>query len=442
MHCHIQLLGARRQFGAVSNSGVAYPGRRNKKHSEPRPDRVPVIGIKNIQDRLELNDLLYLSGLSASDMEKARISADWTVIVGSNGNRNRIGNAQLIRSNANFLFASFLIGAKPKSDSRLRPDYFFRWLTSEQVQSYLSASGEGTTGLSNLSHSFFKSMSIPVPPPEEQAAIARILDVVDTAIECTREAAERAQSLLASVVADLLGCGIGGNGRLRCPRENPGAFAVTPLGLLPRDWRLSTVGDEFDVQSGFTLNSERRPRFQKRRYLRVANVQRDLLDLSDIQELEAKNDEFVLRILVPDDLVVVEGHADSMEIGRCARVTEDAAGMTFQNHLFRLRTTGEMTAGFACMWLNSSYAKRFWNARCATSSGLHTINQRTLKQLALPVPSLPEQRNITSIVEQCRCFRDTLFQKRAKLQAVKHSLMHDLLTGKVRVGNLTEAPVS
>ena len=64
---------------------------------------MPVIGIKNIQDRLELNDLLYLSGLSSSDVEKARVSANWTVIVGSNGNRNRIGNAQLIRNDAGFL---------------------------------------------------------------------------------------------------------------------------------------------------------------------------------------------------------------------------------------------------------------------------------------------------------------------------------------------------
>ena len=269
---------------------------KEQEHSEPGPDRMPVIGIKNIQDRLELNDLLYLSGLSSSDVEKAQVSADWTVIVGSNGNRNRIGNAQLIRNDAGFLFASFLIGAKPKSDSGLRPDYFFRWLSSEQVQSYLSASAEGTTGLSNLSHSFFKSMSIPVPPPEEQAAIALILDAVDTALERTREASERAKNLLASVVADLLGRGVSGNGRLRCPQEYPGAFAVTGLGKLPRDWRLSTVGDEFDVQSGFTLNSERRPRFQKRRYLRVANVRRDLLDLSDVQELEAKEDEFARQL--------------------------------------------------------------------------------------------------------------------------------------------------
>ena len=276
----------------------------------------------------------------------------------------------------------------------------------------------------------------------EQAAIARILDAVDTALERTRATAERAGGVFTSLVTELLGRGIGYDGKLRDPIEDASDFTVTPLGRLPRDWRISTVGDEFEVQSGLTINSDRRPRLQKRRYLRVANVQRDLLDLSDVHELEAKEKEFSPRILAPDDLVVVEGHADSMEIGRCARVTEDATGMTFQNHLFRLRTNGEITAGFACMWLNSIYARRFWNARCATSSGLNTINQRALKQLLLPVPSEREQRAVISIGEQCRRYRDSVTLKRLRLERLKSSLMHDLLTGKVRVDDVAEARAS
>ena len=320
------------------------------------------------------------------------------------------------------------------------PRFLYHLVCSHSVRGRAVARMEGSTGRQRVPDQVFVDrLLVPMPPAAEQAAITRVLDAVDTMLKRTREAGRRAQELFASVVADLLGRGVGRNGRLRCARKEPGAFAPTPLGRLPRNWRLSTVGDEFDVQSGFALNSGRRPRSQKRRYLRVANVQRDFLDLSDVQELEAKEKEFACRTLAPDDLVVVEGHADSMEIGRCARVTEDAAGMTFQNHLFRLRTTGEMTAGFACMWLNASYAKRFWNARCATSSGLHTINQRTLKQLAVPVPSAAEQRDLVSIAEQCRRLRDTLLQKHAEAQALKYSLMQDLLTGKVRVRDVEEA---
>src|SRR5205814_6241749 len=107
-------------------------------------------------------------------------------------------------------------------------------------------------------------------------------------------------------------------------------------------WTLSTVTNEFEIQNGFTLNENRRARFRKRLYLRVANVQRDALDLTDVQELEAGDGEFAPRMLRVDDLLVVEGHADPMQIGRCANVTAEADGMTFQNILLRLRFSGEV----------------------------------------------------------------------------------------------------
>jgi type I restriction enzyme S subunit len=136
---------------------------KEQEHAEPGPGRVPVIGIGNVQKTLELENLLYLSGLKTAVVEKKRVTAGWTVLVGSNGNRSRIGNAAIVREDADFLFASFLLGAKPKANSRLSPEYFYRWLSSEQTQGYLSASSEGTTGLNNMSQSFFRAMAIPLP---------------------------------------------------------------------------------------------------------------------------------------------------------------------------------------------------------------------------------------------------------------------------------------
>lgn len=116
--------------------------------------------------------------------------------------------------------------------------------------------------------------------------------------------------------------------------------------------------------------------------------------------------------------------------------------MTFQNHLFRLRTKGLVAPAFACLWLNSAYAQRFWNARCATSSGLNTINQRTLKRLIVPVPSESEQRSIASIVADQRQHLDALATKQLNIEVLKRSLMHDLLTGRVRVMNGIKTVVS
>jgi len=323
------------------------------------------------------------------------------------------------------------------------PRFVYHLACSHAVRGRAAARMEGSTGRQRVPEEVFtKRLVVPLPGVDEQAAIARILDAVDTALERTRAAVERARELRKSLLAELLSRGIGADGQVRRAHASVGDFMQTPLGKLPAVWRLSAVAPEFDLQNGFTLNADRRARFRRRRYLRVANVQREALDLSDVQELEAGDAEFAPRVLQVDDLLVVEGHADRMRIGRCARVTAEASGMTFQNHLFRLRTNGAMVPAFACLWLNSAYAQRYWNARCATSSGLNTINQRMLKRLVIPVPSKAEQHTIAELAQRQRQHVAALVAKQVRIEALKKSLMHDLLTGRVRVGDASKVTAS
>jgi type I restriction enzyme S subunit len=72
---------------------------------------VPVLRISNVQDRLELDDILYLAGVPARAREKKKASQGWSIIVGSNGNRQRIGNAVYQNVDTDYLFASFLISS-------------------------------------------------------------------------------------------------------------------------------------------------------------------------------------------------------------------------------------------------------------------------------------------------------------------------------------------
>ncbi|MBP7830986.1 MAG: restriction endonuclease subunit S [Kiritimatiellae bacterium] len=298
---------------------------------------------------------------------------------------------------------------------------------------YLNSTTTGTA-IPHLDQDLLLRLPIGLPPTvDEQAAIVRILDAVDTAIERTRMAAERAWVVGRSLIANLLRCGIGCDGRTRDRKTEPASFVRTAAGSLPSAWRLSSVADEFDFQNGFTLNAERRNGGRKRPYLRVANVQRDAVSLDDVHELDAGDAEFEPRKLELNDLLVVEGHADRMQIGRCACVAEEAVGMTFQNHLFRLRTHGDVSAAFGCLWLNSQYAQRYWNARCATSSGLNTINQRMLKRMLVPVVPPEEQDAIVRLAGAAKSKVAALASKEAALRDLKRALMDDLLSGRVRV---------
>jgi type I restriction enzyme S subunit len=317
------------------------------------------------------------------------------------------------------------------------PRFLYHLMCCHPVRGRATSRMEGSTGRQRVPDDVFhKRLLVPIPDKDEQVAIARVLDAVELVVRRLSALINRALTLRNSLLSHLLSAGVGSGGSIRLFEESPTEFAPTRLGRLPFEWRISRVGDEFELQNGFTLNAERRPRYRKRRYLRVANVQRDALDLGDVQELEARDFEFAPRRLRENDLLVVEGHADRMQIGRCARVTVEAEGMTFQNHLFRLRTLGEVLPYFGCLWLNSEYAQRYWNARCATSSGLNTINQRTLRKLPVPVPPKHEQDIIQRIVSSQRAHYDALVARRQMFLDLHKALTSDLLAGHVRLSTI------
>src|SRR5207247_2343083 len=120
-------------------------------------------------------------------------------------------------------------------------------------------------------------------------------------------------------------------------------------------------------------------------------------------------------------------HANRREIGRCALVPIEAVGFTFQNHLFRLRARDRVIPSFAVLWLNSEYAQRYWDARCGTSSGLNTINQRALRRMVVPVPDSGEQPAIIRVASAQRRHLDRLVATHDALKELKRGLLDELL---------------
>lgn len=265
---------------------------------------------------------------------------------------------------------------------------------------------------------------------DTQRRIAAILTSLDNAIEATEALIDKHQQIKAGLMHDLLMRGVEVHGTLR-QNVLQDDFVRTPLGPMPSAWRPSTVGNSFDIDSGITLGPHRRPAKRPAPYLRVANVYRDELRLDDIAQMEAMagDDSCALQ---PRDLLVVEGHANPAEIGRCAMVSEAAAGMLFQNHLFRLRAKA-VSSEFGLLWLNSFHMQRYWERTCSTSSGLNTINRRMLNAAPIYVPSSDEQERIVATATAARRRINADQTLLGKLRATKQGIMQDLLTGKVRV---------
>lgn len=292
-------------------------------------------------------------------------------------------------------------------------------------------------GLTNdrlrLYHDEFQQIDAIIPIDySHQEAIAAALNTIDASISQTNRVISKIKLVSDGLFSDFLTGGIDPGGTCRNQVLHPDQFRDSLLGLIPEAWEVSSLERVFEVTSGFTLGEHRRPRRHPRKYLRVANVQRGLIDTSELLELEASDAEMQGMTLEGGDLLVVEGHASPNEIGRCAEVRGDAIGLTFQNHLFRLRGR-RVLPSFGAAWLNGHWAQTYWRRLCGTSSGLNTINRTKLKAMLIPIPPPDEQQRIVRAIHDVagRCRTEEAYRDKLRLQ--RAGLARALLTGQARV---------
>ena len=226
-------------------SGYTWSKEQELKTQEP--NSVRVLTVTNIQKDLDLSEELYLQGVSEKDKKEKAVSKDWCIAVSSNGNRKRIGNAVFIKDDTDYLFASFLTAFKPKDNSDILPDYFFRWLTSHNVQERITSVSEGTTGLGNLDIRYLRNMDIHFPEKQEQSAIAAMLSKVDEAIAAVQDRIAAAERLKKSLMQNLLTGRMKPDGTLRTEEE---FYLDEKVGRVPKGWHWGHVTEIAEIIAG------------------------------------------------------------------------------------------------------------------------------------------------------------------------------------------------
>lgn len=393
---------------------------KDQEHSEYYDGAVPVIGISNVQDRLELDKLIYLSGLKPKTIEQKRVEKGWSVMVGSNGNRQRIGNAVRVSEDAEFLFASFLIAAKPREDSGIVPEFFYRWLRTEQVQAYLSASAEGSTGLSNLSHSFFRAMAIAFPEPDEQRAIVQVLDAVDMAIERAQDAVEKAQTTRLALIQAAF------NYEMKSE-----AMHDTDAGRIPQSWEALKGKQAFSVLTGgnssvYALKPLRGDDVADAWFMKVDdfNLPANLRQIvtTQIGFVRSKNPSF--KLLPVGTIIIAKRGAAILK----NRVRTTAVPIALDPNLMALKVRDDILPEFFRYQLEWRNLTRY-----VESSGVPQLNNKDLYPRWFVRAPEDQQKDIVAVISAAERHEDALRSKLNALEALKKSLMHDLLTGTVRV---------
>lgn len=334
-------------------------------------------------------------------------------------------------------FASFIL---PEG---IEPNYLGWWL---RCQKNLLKELAGGTTFKEISKTTLKDVSFPLAPTNEQRRIVAAIEQQFTRLDAGIVALQQAREKLKRYRAALLKAAVEGKlteaWRADHPDREPAtillerilkeqwarwesdqlakmqARGITPkddawkkkyvepaapdtdkLPELPKGWCWATVGQISQIQGGIQKQPSRAPRNNAFPYLRVANVFRGRLDLTNIEKMELFGDELEVLRLEVGDLLIVEGNGSRTEIGRSALWKGEIQDCVHQNHIIRVRLCSVIPEYLDFYW-NSPYGTERVTNVAASTTGLYTLSVSKIARLPVPLPSLAEQQEIVAEVER------------------------------------------
>lgn len=134
-------------------------------------------------------------------------------------------------------------------DSNSSAEFYCYWLNSLSAQSYFTLEGWGTAQV-NISVPILKGLQVPMPPLDEQEAIASFLDSetskIDALVAEQRRLIELLKEKRQAVISHAVTKGLNPD----VPTKPSG---IEWLGDVPEHWRISQVRYEFDVLDGLRV---------------------------------------------------------------------------------------------------------------------------------------------------------------------------------------------
>lgn len=178
-------------------------------------------------------------------------------------------------------------------------------------------------------------------------------------------------------------------------------------------------------------------------YLRAANVQDGVLDLTDVKEMNFSPDEQVIFSLRPGDVLVTEGSGSIATVGASAVWSGERSGtVCFQNTLLRLRPRERTDSRFLAWWCRHAFGDGVF-ASIASGANIFHISAERVRALPVRYVSLRRQCAIADYLDAETTRIDALIAKKQRLIALleEHvdSRIRQFIGGSVLAGGVRPA---
>jgi type I restriction enzyme S subunit len=207
-------------------------------------------------------------------------------------------------------------------------------------------------------------------------------------------------------------------------------FKDSPTSMVPRGWNVVRLGDVISLFHNGTWGEEPVPREVSYPVIRSTEITHDgRIDLSSIAFRKIADGGVDKYALKEGDILLVASSGSSNLIGRAAQFKKPSDGKMylFSNFMIRIRPKN-VVSEYLFYHFSSQRYHQFLKALQQTSTGLRNLPKKEFIEFKLPLPPLPEQRKIASILSTVDEAIQRVDEAIACTERLKRGLMQRLLT--------------
>lgn len=307
----------------------------------------------------------------------------------------------------------YMLYPRNKNDSVSFFNYLFQ---TKELQTKLHGYGNGIMEIRmRIQMSKLNSVQLPVPPSDVQHKIAAYLDCkcsqIDTIIARQKEVIEKLKVYKLSVITEAVTSTDSQMCRFRnCITTIEQGWSPAPAEIVGEDgWFVLSLSA---VKNGKFIKLSKKP-----------------IDANE-------NIPTKLSIKV-GDLLMTRSNTREL-VGDVCLVDSDCPKTIFSDLIYRISLNDTLLPCYAIFLLQSAFIRQQIQESARGSSGtMPKISHKSIKNLNIYLPSIPEQREISGFLRnKCNCI-DTCIQEKErlikKLTAYKKSLIYEVVTGKKEV---------
>ena len=264
------------------------------------------------------------------------------------------------------------------------------------------------------------NQTVPLPPLPQQYEIAAALNLLRTAMLVQRKCGDNAVNLKRATMRTLFTRGLRGE-----------AQKDTEIGPLPESWQTEPLSALCVETDAVNLRTEGDRTIQ---YVDVSSISRDYLQIESTSQYRLKEAPGRARKRISTGDVIIATVRPTLL--RTAIVSKELDNQVCSTAFCVLRRdTKKIVDSFIYYLVQRD---QFVNqlAEIETGASYPAVTDRMVKEQTVPLPPVDEQREVVAILDAIDRKIDLHRRKCAVLEDMFKALLHKLMTGEIRVGEL------